>query len=72
MRFTVDASGNLVFQTQNLLYKFSRSGMNCPGNNPLYTNIRFTGQLSNPIAMAGNLPSSFTFTFTLKPLSLKS
>ena len=54
MRFTVDASGNLVFLTQNLLYKFSRSGMNCPGNNPLYTNSRFTGQLSNPIAMAGH------------------
>ena len=54
MRFTVDASGNLVFQTQNLLYKFSRSGMNCPRNNPLYTNSRFTGRLSNPIAMAGH------------------
>ncbi len=54
MRFTVDASGNLVFLTQNLLYKFSRSGMNCPGNNPSYTNVRFTGQLSNPIAMAGH------------------
>ena len=54
MRFTVDASGNLVFLTQNLLYKFSRSGMNCPGNNPSYTNTRFTGQLSNPIAMAGH------------------
>ena len=39
MRFTVDASGNLVFLTQNLLYKFSRSGMNCPGDNPLYTNL---------------------------------
>ena len=52
MRFTVDASGNLVFLTQNLLYKFSRSGMNCPGNNPSYTNVRFTGP--NPIAMAGH------------------
>ena len=54
MRFTVDASGNLVFLTQNLLYKFSRSGMNCPGNNPSYTNSRFTGQLSSSIAMAGH------------------
>ena len=54
IRFTVDASGNLVFLTQNLLYKFSRSGMNCPSNNPSYTNTRFTGQLSNPIAMAGH------------------
>jgi len=34
IRFTVDSSGNLVFLTQSLLYKFSRSGMNCPGNNP--------------------------------------
>ena len=28
--------------------------MNCPGNNPSYTNSRFTGQLSSSIAMAGH------------------
>ena len=54
MRFTVDSSGNLVFITQNSLYKFSRSGMNCPGNNPSYTNSHFTGQLGFPVAMAGH------------------
>ena len=54
MRFTVDASGNLVFLRSNVLYKFSRSGMNCPSNNPSYTNVRFTGQLSSSIAMAGH------------------
>ena len=54
MRFTFDASGNLVFQRANILYKFSRSGMNCPSNNPSYTNVSLKGQLSNPIAMAGH------------------
>ncbi len=54
MRFTVDASGNLVFQNSNTLYKFSRSGMNCPSNNPSYTNNRLYGQLALPIAMAAH------------------
>ncbi len=69
MRFTVDASGNLVFLTQNLLYKFSRSGMNCPGDNPLYTNSRFTGQLSNPIAMAGH-PSNENILYLISRSSI--
>ena len=54
IRFTVDASGNLVFQNFPTLYKFSRSGMNCPSNNPSYTNNRLVGQLGIPIAMAAH------------------
>ena len=45
VRYTVDASGNLVFQYySSALLKFSRSGMNCPSNTPSYTSYYNSGQ----------------------------
>ena len=42
VKFTLDASGNLVFHWNNRFHKFSRSGINCPNNSPsetIYANV---------------------------------
>ena len=60
INFTLDASGNLVFyhaknrHTTSALVKFSRSGLNCPTNNPSLTKTGYVHELFNNIAMVAH------------------
>ena len=60
INFTLDASGNLVFyhaknrHTTSALVKFSRSGLNCPTNNPSITKTGYVHELFNNTAMVAH------------------
>ena len=65
VKFTLDASGNLVFHYDNrYLYKFSRSGINCPNHSPSETiNANFSGGGNNSNAMAAHPSNDNIFYF---------
>lgn len=64
VKFTLDASGNLVFHWNKNFYKFSRSGINCPNNSPsetIYANLQAT---NNSAAIAAHPSNDNIFYFT--------
>ena len=63
VKFTLDASGNLVFHWNNRFHKFSRSGINCPNNSPsetIYANV-YGANTSNAMAAHPSNDNIFYF-----------
>lgn len=63
VRFTLDASGNLVFYSNRKLYKFSRSGITCPNNSPSETNSTYINNAEVSYAMAAHPSNANIFYF---------
>ena len=63
VKFTLDASGNLVFHWNNRFHKFSRSGINCPNNSPsetIFANV-YGANTSNAMAAHPSNDNIFYF-----------
>ena len=63
VRFTVDASGNLVFARSYYIKKFSRSGMNCPNNSKFFQSAYFF-DIRNSTAIASHPTNENIIYFT--------
>ena len=63
VKFTLDASGNLVFHWNNRFHKFSRSGINCPNNSPSETIFANVNGANMSNAMAAHPSNDNIFYF---------